>query len=117
VTSDVTKVADIGGKAIHLLEEHHLEKDFLGLWYSVYSAICSFYGGSFGWMGMFKEGTDILEKGFRNACGINDKFEMGLTQTMHFTVPHWVGYGDSRIAHAQEPLKFLEGRNFCYPRC
>ena len=51
VTSDLTKIVDIGGKAIHLLEEHHLEKDFFGMGLSVYSAICSYYGVYLGWMG------------------------------------------------------------------
>ena len=34
--------------------------------------------------GKGKEGIDILEKGFRNACEVNDKFGMGITQVMHF---------------------------------
>ena len=36
-TSDVAKIVDIGGKAVHLIEEHHLEKDFFGMGFSPYS--------------------------------------------------------------------------------
>ncbi|MGB5216768.1 MAG: hypothetical protein WBN66_00580 [Smithella sp.] len=68
VSGDVEKVADIGGKAIHLLEERHLEKDFFGMGYSPYSHLCVNYGGSLGYMGRFKEATSVLEKGLRNAC-------------------------------------------------
>jgi len=107
-TSDVMKIVDIGGKAIHLLEEHHLEKEFFGMGFSTYSNICAFYGASLGWMGRFKEGTDVLEKGFLTACKINDKFSIGLTQMMYSTIMVWAGYGDNTITHAQEAIKIFE---------
>jgi tetratricopeptide (TPR) repeat protein len=107
-TGDVEKCVDIGGRAIHLLEEHHLEKDFFGMGLSVYSAICAYYGVSLGWMGRFKEGTDVLEKGFQNACEVNDKYVMGLTQLFQSVVTYSAGYGDSTIAYAQEALKLYE---------
>ncbi len=107
-TSDVMKIVDIGGKAIHLLEEHHLEKDFFGMGFSTYSNICAFYGASLGWMGLFKEGTDVLEKGFRTACEINDRFSMGLTKMMYSTVMFWAGYGNKTITHAQEAIKIYD---------
>ena len=59
-------------------------------------------------MGRFKEGIDILEKGFRNACEVNDKFGMGITQVMYSFVTHMAGYGDSTITHAQEAIKIFE---------
>jgi tetratricopeptide (TPR) repeat protein len=105
---DCEKAVEIGGKAINLLEEHHLKKDFFDLGYSTYSLICAFCGASLGWMGRIKEGTDVLEKGFRNACEVNDKYVMGLTQMIHSTITYWAGYGDSTIAHAQEAIKILE---------
>ena len=105
---DVAKIVDIGGRAIHLLEEHRMEKDLWGRRLSVYSAICGYYGASLGWMGRIKEGADVLEKGFRNACEINDKFEMGFAQLMYSTVTYWEGYGDNTIAHAQEAIKTFE---------
>jgi tetratricopeptide (TPR) repeat protein len=108
MTGDLAKIVDIGGKAIELLEEHHLEKDFFEMGLSVYSAICSYYGCSLGWMGRFREGTSVIEKGFQNACEVNDKFDMGFAQVMHTTVTYFAGYGDSTIAHAQEAIKTLE---------
>jgi tetratricopeptide (TPR) repeat protein len=106
-TGDVVKAVDIGGKAIHLLEEHHLEKDF-GMGYNIYSTICAYYGASLGWMGRFKVGTDVFEKGFRNVCEINDKYVMGFTQMMHSNILYFAGYGDSTITHAQESIKIYE---------
>jgi tetratricopeptide (TPR) repeat protein len=106
-TGDVEKVVDIGGRAIHLLEEHHLEKDLL-MGANPYSSTCAFYGTSLGWMGRIKEGTDVLEKGFRNACEVNDKWGMGLTQMLHSTIPYWAGYGDDTITHAQEAINIYE---------
>jgi class 3 adenylate cyclase/tetratricopeptide (TPR) repeat protein len=108
MTGDVAKVVDIGGRAIHLLEEHHLEKDFFGMGFSVYSLICMYYGASLGYMGRFKEGIDVLEKGFRNACEVNDKFMMGMTQIFHTSATHVAGDGDNTITHAQEAIKILE---------
>jgi class 3 adenylate cyclase/tetratricopeptide (TPR) repeat protein len=107
-TGDVAKVVDIGSKAIHLLEEHHLEKAFLGMGFSTYTFICVYYGTALGWMGRFKEGTDVLEKGFRNACETNDKYHMGLAKFMRSTVAYLVGYGDKTIAYAQEAIKIYE---------
>ena len=49
-------------------------------------SICVLYGTSLGWMGRLKEGTDVLEKGFRNACEVNDKFNDGI-DTIHATPP------------------------------
>jgi class 3 adenylate cyclase len=107
-TCDLMNIMDIGGKAIDLLEEHHLEKDFFGMGLSAYSAICAYYGASLGWMGRFKEGADVVEKGFQNACEINDKFEMGFTQLMHSTLTYIAGYGDNTIMHAQKVIKTFE---------
>jgi tetratricopeptide (TPR) repeat protein len=108
MTGDLAKIVDIGGKAIELLEEHHLEKDSFGGGYSPFTIICGYYGMSLGWLGKIKEGTDVLEKGYRNACAVNDKFDMGFTQMMLSTVTYFAGYGDSTIAHAQEAIKTLE---------
>lgn len=106
-TGDYAKVVDIGGKVIHLYEEHHLEKN-IGRGISDYSTFCALYGTSLGWVGKFKEGTDVLEKGFLNACEVNDKFNMGWTKCMHSTVPYLVGDGDKTIALAQEAIKIFE---------
>ena len=38
------KVVEIGSRAIHLIEKHHLEKEFFGMGFSAYSQICMFYG-------------------------------------------------------------------------
>jgi len=108
ITGDVAKGVDIGGRAIHLFEEYHLEKDFFGMGYSMYSVICGYYGTALGWMGRFKEGTSVIEKGFQNACAVNDKFDMGFTQMMLSIVTYFAGYGDSTIAHAQEAIKSFE---------
>ena len=107
-TGDVTKVVDIGGRVIHLIEEYHLEKDSFGIGYNAYSFICGYYGASLGYIGRFKEGTDISEKGFRNACEVNDKFIMGMTQLFHSFVTQLAGYGDDTITHAQEAIKIWE---------
>jgi class 3 adenylate cyclase len=90
---DAAKVTDIGGRTIPLLEEHHLEKDFFGMGYSMYAEICAFYGTSLGWMGRFKEGTDVLEKAFQNTRENNDKYYMGVTSVLRSTLPYWAGYG------------------------
>jgi predicted ATPase/class 3 adenylate cyclase len=107
-TGDVEKVVDIGSKAIHLLEEHHLEKDSFGVGYNPYSSICSFCGASLGWMGKIKEGSNVLAKGFRNACEVNDKFEMGKAQMLHSIITYLAGDGDNTIAHTQEAIKIFE---------
>jgi tetratricopeptide (TPR) repeat protein len=108
VTGDVSKVVDIGSKAIHLLEENHLEKDSFGGGYSPFTIICGYYGMSLGWLGKIKEGTDVLEKGYRNACEVNDKFAMGFIQMIFCAITYWAGYGDDTIAHALEAIKLYE---------
>jgi tetratricopeptide (TPR) repeat protein len=108
LTVDVAKVVDIGRRAIALLEENHRERDSFAMGFNVYSVLSVFYGTSLGWMGRPREGTDVLEKGFRNACEVNDKYLMGFTKYMHSTVTYIAGYGDSTIAYAQEGIKTLE---------
>ena len=108
-TGDLAKVVDIGGKAIDILEEHHMEKDFFGMGLmNAYSAICGYYGCSLAWMGRFKEGTDVIEKGYRNACAINDRFEMGFAQEMCSCITFFAGYGDKTITNAQRAINTLE---------
>jgi tetratricopeptide (TPR) repeat protein len=107
-TGDVAKVVDIGGRAIHILEEHHLEKDLFGMGYSPYILICIYYGVSLGYMGRFKEGTEVIEKGYRNACEVNDKFMKGFAQMFHSIVAQLAGYGNDTVTHAQEAIKILE---------
>ena len=107
-TGEAAKIVDIGGKAIHLLEENHLEKDFFSMGFGLYSIICMYYGHSLAWMGRFKEGIDFLEKGFRNACQVNDKFGMGVAQTFYSSAEHVAGYAKNTIMHAQESIKLLE---------
>jgi class 3 adenylate cyclase/tetratricopeptide (TPR) repeat protein len=107
-TGDVAKVVDIGRKAVHLLEDNHLEKDFFEMGFSLYSSICGWYGTALGWMGKIKEGTGVVEKGFRNACEVNDKYEMGFTQMMHSNIAYFAGYGDNTVSHAQKAIKIYE---------
>ena len=107
-TGDATKIVDIGGRVIYLLEENHLEKNFFGVGVNEYTFICAYYGISLGSMGRSKEGIDVLEKGFRNACKVNDKFGMGFTQYFHSSVTYFAGYGGSTVAHAQEAIKIYE---------
>ncbi len=107
-TGDHIKIVDIGGKAIRLLEEKHLEKDVFEMGMSTYTFICGYYGTSLGWMGKFKEGSDFIEKGFQNACAVNDKFGMGWTQMMHSSVTYWAGHGDDTIRYAHEAIKIYE---------
>jgi tetratricopeptide (TPR) repeat protein len=109
-TGDLPKVMDIGGKALHLLEENHMERDVFGRGdeLCMYSAISAWYGSSLGWMGRFKEGADVIDKGFRIACEVKDKFMMGFTQEMFSAITFCAGYGDSTIAHAQEAIKSFE---------
>lgn len=107
-TGDYAKVVDIGGKAMQLIEENHLEKDLFGVGYSPYSTICNFYGASLGYMGRFKEANSALEKGLRNACAVNDKLSMAVAHMFHATVAHLAGYGDDTITHAQEAIKIYE---------
>ena len=56
-TCDVAKVLEIGSRAIHLIEKHHLEKEFFGMGFSVYSQICSYYGDFVAWMGRVRKGS------------------------------------------------------------
>ena len=49
-----------------------------------------------------------MEKGFRNACEVNDKFGMGVAQGGYASVMHTAGYGNSTVAHAQEGIKIFE---------
>ncbi|MBN2178511.1 MAG: AAA family ATPase [Deltaproteobacteria bacterium] len=107
-SGDAEKCVDIGSKAISLLEENHREKDSFGLGYSAYSGICLLCGHQLAWLGRFKEGNDVLEKGFRNACEVNDKFGMGMTQVMYASVTYAAGCGDSTIMHAKEAIKIYE---------
>jgi tetratricopeptide (TPR) repeat protein len=99
---------DIGSRAIHLLEENHLEKDFFGMGICVYSDICNVAGYSLGMLGRFKEGTGVIEKGFRIACEANDKYEMGQTQNWLSMLTYFAGYGDSTIMHSQKAIKIFE---------
>jgi len=110
VTGDTMKIVDIGGRAIRLLEEHHLEKGVFGrgMDLSMYSTISGFYGAALGWRGQFMEGDCVLDKGFRNACDVNDKFNMGYIRMFHSTLMYWAGYGDATIRYAKEAIKILE---------
>jgi tetratricopeptide (TPR) repeat protein len=106
---DFAKVVDIGSKTISLIEGNHREMvDFFGSEVSAYSAICVFCGHSLAWMGNFKEGTDVLEKAFRNACEVNDKFSMGMAQAFYASVTHTAGYGNSTIMRAQDTIKIFD---------
>jgi len=112
-TGDHAKIVDIGSKAIDILEEHHLEKEFFGMGLmNAYSAISGYYGCSLAWMGRFKEGVNVIEKGFRNACEVNDKFEMGFTQQLQAVAMYYAGYGDNTITHAQRAIKTFEEADF-----
>jgi tetratricopeptide (TPR) repeat protein len=59
-------------------------------------------------MGEFKNGSDVLKKGNRNAGEVNDKYHVGLTKIMHSGLTYFAGYGDSTIEYAQEAIKIYE---------
>jgi tetratricopeptide (TPR) repeat protein len=58
--------------------------------------------------GDVKEGTDVIEKGYQNACAINDRFEMGFAQEMCSCITYFAGYGDKTITNAQRAINTLE---------
>ncbi len=105
---NVPKVLEIGSRAVQLIEKHHLEKEFFGMGFSAYTQICGYYGHFVGWAGRVEEGISIIEKGFRMASEVNDKFGMGMAQVLFSSVTHASGYGQRTITHAREAVKIIE---------
>lgn len=107
-TGNFSKIIDIGGKTLSLLEENHLEMEPLVSGLSSYSMICAYCGGALSSMGRFKEGNNVLEKGFHIACEVNNKMNMGAIQVFHSSAMFIAGYGDETIAHAQKAISIFE---------
>jgi len=105
---NVPKVLEIGGRAIQLIEKHHLERESFGMGVGVYTLICNYYGQFVGWSGNVEEGIDIIEKGFRVACEVNDKWGMAFARVLTSSVMDAAGYVKRMIMHAREAIRICE---------
>jgi len=106
---DYSRVVDVAERVLRLIEEYHRERDRFGRNYAAYPLLCGWCGIGLGFLGDFKEGREILEKGRRNALKIDDKFGMGMLAGFHANFSYFEGDGNTTVDHAREASEcFLE---------
>ena len=108
LTGNCLKVNELSRRTLPSLEEHHREKDIYAGASNVYSVLSGYCGMSLGFLGEFTEGKIVLEKGFQNACEINDKYATGWVEFCHSNLSYWEGDGDSAVDYARKAIKYFE---------
>jgi len=108
MAGDYVKVVGIARRVLSLLEEHHREKDLLVRGLNLYSGLSGYCGNVLACLGKFEEGKAALDKGFKNALEVNDKYTKGWVQLNFAGFSYFKGDGDNTIDHAQKAIKVVE---------
>jgi len=104
------KVIEVAPGVLTLLEKKRVESKFISgpFNFNLYSAIAAYCGISTGFLGNFKEGETLCEKGFRFACDIDNAYSIGFAELMYCWLFTIKGDGVNAIQHSQNAIRYAE---------
>jgi tetratricopeptide (TPR) repeat protein len=110
ISGEFKKLVKVAPKVLALLEKTKRESEFFSrpFNFNLYSAICSYYGRSMGWLGDFQEGQVYCEKALRFARETNNIYSIGWAEFMCGFFFNTHGDGRKAIDHFERSIKYLE---------
>jgi len=93
-----------------LLEKTHRESESFGvaLNFNIYAALCSYCGQAMGFMGDFKEGVALCEKGLRFVQYMDNLYSLGFVEITYGLLYIARGDGENAINHLQKAVAYGE---------
>ena len=105
---EFSKVVEVAGKALALVESTQTEYESFGRGFNIYSQLLGQYGYAMGMLGNFKEAGVVCEKALRFALEINDPYALGWTEVGYGFVLMSKGDGQNTVDHFQNAMRYLE---------
>jgi tetratricopeptide (TPR) repeat protein len=104
------KTIEVAPKVLSLLEKTHREGESFGvaLNFNIYAALCSYYGEAMGFIGDFKEGIGLCEKGLRFVQHTDNLYSLGFAEIMYGLLYIIRGDGENAINHLQKAAAYGE---------
>ena len=105
---DLLKVIDRSHSVTRLLEKTNSESEFFGRPFNVYTELLCWHGMSLAWIGKFKEGEALCEKGLRFAQRMNHLGSLGDAE-FFLELLFWAkGDEENLIKHSKNCIKYCE---------
>ena len=102
------KIAETVPKVLDIIEKMGRESEFFGMRYNVYSALLSFLGQAFSWLGNFEEGVRRCEKGRHFGYMYKSTYGMGWVEFCFGCLYELMGDGKEAIEHFIQSIGYLE---------
>ncbi|MDR9459851.1 MAG: adenylate/guanylate cyclase domain-containing protein, partial [Dehalococcoidia bacterium] len=110
ILGELVKTVEIAPKVLSLLEKTHRESESFGvaLNFNIYAALCSYCGQAMGFMGDFKEGVALCEKGLRFVQYMDNLYSLGFVEITYGLLYIARGDGENAINHLQKAVAYGE---------
>ena len=108
IAGEPYKTSVLALKVIKMIEEQERQHDFFGLGNNPYTALNLYYGHSLGWLGEFKKGELICNKGLEYGKEIDDLAGLALAEFLFGYFYMHKGDGENVKSHFRECIKYCE---------
>jgi tetratricopeptide (TPR) repeat protein len=110
ILGEFVKTVEVAPKVLSLLEKTHRESESFGvaLNFNIYAALCSYCGQAVGFMGDFKEGIALCDKGLRFVQNTDNLYSLGFVEIMYGLVYIARGDGENAVNHLQKAVAYGE---------
>lgn len=107
-TGDFLKVVDEAPQIMELIENTKTKEETFDRGYNVYSALHAFYGYSLGFLGDFRKGKVLFERGIAFASEVQNLYSLGLLECLYGYLFVIEGNGKSAIKRFRNSIQYLE---------
>ncbi|MBT8368622.1 MAG: AAA family ATPase [Deltaproteobacteria bacterium] len=108
IAGEPLKTAALAPKVIKIVEKQERQPDFFGLGNNVYTALNLYYGHSLGWLGDFKKGKLLCQKGLQFGKQIDTLTGLALAEFLFGYFYMHQGDGENVKVHFKECIKYCE---------
>ena len=112
ISGQFSRARDLSQKLILLLEETENKYESFGTGRNLYSTLNAFCGHFMGWLGDFKGGEVLCQRGLQFASQMNDKTSLGLIEFHYGALLCVKGDGQRAIEHINISIKRVEEVKF-----
>jgi class 3 adenylate cyclase/tetratricopeptide (TPR) repeat protein len=110
ILGEYEKIVQVAPKVLALIEKTHRESESFGVAFNfnIYAALSSYCGQAMGFMGNFKEGEALCDKGLRFVQQMDNLYSLGFAEIMYGLVYIVKGDGNNAVEHLQKAVAYGE---------
>lgn len=105
---EFSSLVEVVVRVIDRLEQTHKEHAFFSKGFNTYSALLAICGAAMGYLGNFREGQALCEKGLRFALETNDPYSLVITELHCGLLFNVKGDGGDAVKHSENGIRYSE---------